>query len=50
MENIYRTKHCAEVSTEDIGKELRLAGWVQHIRNLGSLVFITLRDETGTKS
>ena len=47
MNNIYRTKHCGEVSVEDIGNEIRLAGWVETIRNLGSLVFLTLRDETG---
>ena len=35
------------MSTNEIGKEVRLAGWVNSIRNLGSLLFITLRDETG---
>ena len=47
MANRYRDLHCAEVTSEYVGKELRLAGWVQDVRNLGSLVFITLRDETG---
>lgn len=47
MENKYRTLHCGEVNTSHIGKELKLAGWVERIRNLGNLVFITLRDETG---
>ena len=47
MENKYRTKYCGEVNTKDIDKEIRLAGWVDTIRNLGSLCFITLRDETG---
>lgn len=47
MENKYRTLYCGEVNTSHIGKELRLAGWVERIRNLGNLVFITLRDETG---
>ena len=46
-DNIYRTIYCGEVSTNEIGKEVRLAGWVNSIRNLGSLLFITLRDETG---
>lgn len=46
-DNIYRTIYCGEVSTNEIGKEIRLAGWVNSIRNLGSLLFITLRDETG---
>ena len=47
MNNIYRTKYCGEVTTKDIDSEVRLAGWVESIRNLGSLVFLTLRDETG---
>jgi len=46
-ENIYRTLYCGEVGTEHVGQEIRLAGWVNSIRNLGSLLFITLRDETG---
>lgn len=46
-ENIYRTIYCGEVTTEYVGKELKLAGWVNSIRNLGGLIFITLRDETG---
>lgn len=31
----------------NIGEEIKVAGWVEQIRNLGSLVFLTLRDETG---
>ena len=46
-ENIYRTIYCGEVTAEYVGKELKLAGWVNSIRNLGGLIFITLRDETG---
>lgn len=46
-DNIYRSIYCGEVSTNEIEKEIRLAGWVNSIRNLGSLLFITLRDETG---
>ena len=47
MNNIYRNTYCGEVTKEFIGKEIRLAGWINSIRNLGSLVFITLRDESG---
>lgn len=47
MNNIYRNIYCGEVTKEYVGKEIRLAGWVSSIRNLGSLVFIVLRDETG---
>ena len=45
--NMYRDIYCGEVTSEYVGKTLKLAGWVNSIRNLGSLVFITLRDETG---
>ena len=33
--NKYRTHNCGELTKEDIGKEIRLSGWVQKIRNLG---------------
>ena len=46
-ENIYRSVYCGKVDTSYVGKEVRLAGWVNSIRNLGGLLFITLRDETG---
>ena len=45
--NKYRTIYCGDVRKENIGEEVKVAGWVEQIRNLGSLVFITLRDETG---
>ncbi len=47
MENIYRSHYCGDLRIEDVGKEVRVAGWINSIRNLGSLVFITLRDESG---
>ena len=46
-ENIYRNVYCGKVDKTYIGKEVRLAGWINSIRNLGGLLFITLRDETG---
>ena len=46
-ENEYRTHNCNELRISDIGKEVRLAGWVQKIRNLGKMTFIDLRDEFG---
>ena len=45
--NMYRDIYCGEVDKTYEGKEIRLAGWINSVRNLGSLVFITLRDETG---
>lgn len=47
MNNKYRNIYCGEITTSNIGEEVRVAGWVEQIRNLGSLVFLTLRDETG---
>ena len=47
MENKYRNVYCGEVTKEYENKEVRLAGWIETVRNLGGLVFITLRDETG---
>ena len=47
MKNKYRTIYCGEVTTKNIGEEIRVAGWLEQKRNLGSLVFMTLRDETG---
>lgn len=45
--NEYRTHNCNELRLADLGKEVRLAGWVQKIRNLGKMTFIDLRDEFG---
>ena len=47
MANIYRDKYCGEISKEDIGKKIRIAGWINSIRNLGSIAFLTIRDEKG---
>ncbi|UKI58335.1 MAG: OB-fold nucleic acid binding domain-containing protein [Clostridium sp.] len=47
MANKYRNIYCGEVTKEYENKEVRVAGWIENVRNLGSLVFIALRDETG---
>ena len=47
MANIYRTHNCGELRATDVNKEVRLAGFVQTIRNLGKMMFIDLRDEFG---
>ena len=43
----YRTNNCGELRISDVGKTVKLAGWVQTIRNLGAMKFIDLRDEFG---
>ena len=42
-----RTKYCGEFSSSDIGKAVCVMGWVQRQRDLGSLIFIELRERTG---
>ena len=45
--NEYRTHKCDELRESDIGKEVKLSGFVKTIRDLGALIFITLRDHYG---
>lgn len=42
-----RSHRCTEVSTEQIEETVTVMGWVQKRRNLGSLIFIDLRDRSG---
>ncbi len=41
-----RSSYCADITPE--GEEVTLMGWAGTWRNLGSLIFIGLRDRTGT--
>lgn len=45
--NQYHTHLCGEVGEKDIGKEIRVAGWVENIRDHGGVQFIDLRDHYG---
>ena len=45
--NEYRTHTCNEISLEDVGKKVRIAGFVQTIRNHGGVVFLDIRDMYG---
>ena len=47
INNIYRNVYCGNVSSNMEGQVIRIAGWVNSIRKLGGLTFLTLRDETG---
>ena len=44
---MYRTHTCGELNIKNVGETVKLAGWVQRIRNLGSMQFIDLRDQYG---
>ena len=43
----YRTIHCDEITENDVGKKVRISGWVETIRDLGGLVFLDIRDMYG---
>ena len=45
--NEYRTHTCNEISLEDVGKKVRISGFVQTIRDFGGLVFLDIRDMYG---
>ncbi len=44
----FRTHYSKDVTEEDFGKTVSVAGWVEDIRNLGSIAFIIIRDRKGT--
>ncbi len=47
MKGLKRSHRCTEVGKEHIGTSVTLMGWVQKRRNLGSLIFVDLRDRSG---
>lgn len=47
MSELYRTKTMDQISESDIGSEMRIAGWVENIRDHGGVSFIDLRDMYG---
>jgi nondiscriminating aspartyl-tRNA synthetase len=44
----YRSHYSKDVTSKDHGKTITVAGWVEDIRNIGSIAFIILRDRKGT--
>ena len=47
MQGLHRSHRCTEVSNTNIGEKVTVMGWVQKRRNLGSLIFVDLRDRSG---
>ena len=47
MQNKYRTHMCGNLSEENIGQEVRIAGWVENIRDHGGVIFVDIRDISG---
>lgn len=47
LANQYRTHTCGELTEKDIDKEVRVAGWVENIRDHGGIKFLDLRDQYG---
>lgn len=46
-ENEYRSEYCGEVSQEYVGRKIKVAGWVENIRDHGGVTFVDLRDHYG---
>ena len=44
---MYRDHNCGELNIKNVNETVQLAGWVQRIRNLGSMAFVDLRDQYG---
>ena len=43
----YRSHTCGALRNTDIGKPVRLSGWVHRVRDFGGVLFIDLRDHYG---
>ena len=50
IKNIYRDVTLQQVSEADIGREIRVAGWIENIRDHGGVSFVDLRDMYGVHS
>ncbi len=47
MNKKYRTIFCGDINEEQIGNKVRVAGWIENIRDHGGVIFVDIRDEHG---
>ena len=47
-ENIYRNCYCGDINNDSIGNSVKIAGWIENIRDHGGVIFLDIRDEHGT--
>ncbi len=45
--HVYRTHHCGQLRTSEIGQTVKLSGWIHRIRDHGGVLFIDIRDTHG---
>ncbi|KAF0698770.1 Aste57867_10628 [Aphanomyces stellatus] len=46
--HVFRSHTCGELRVKDVGKSIKLSGWVDAIRPFGPMTFVSLRDRHGT--
>lgn len=47
MNEKFRTIYCGDITDSNIGSEIRVAGWIENIRDHGGVIFVDIRDEHG---
>ena len=47
LKGLKRTAYCAEFDINNVGQEITVYGWVQRQRDLGTLIFVDVRDRSG---
>lgn len=46
-ENKYRSHYCGQIKEKDLNTSVKIAGWVENIRDHGGVIFVDIRDESG---